>query len=50
MTTVTTTFVLTDEIKRGLGDGTYERVGGMIREARTKRTVQWLREIVRSAT
>ncbi|MBD2095509.1 NC domain-containing protein [Trichocoleus sp. FACHB-591] len=49
MTTVTTTFVLTDEIKKGLADGTYERVGGMIRETQTKRTVQWLREIVPSS-
>ena len=41
---VTATFVLADWIVKGLANGTYERVGGVIREVATKRIVTWLRE------
>jgi hypothetical protein len=44
MATVTTTFLLTDEIKKNLVAGTYERIGGVVREVKTKRVVAWLRE------
>jgi len=41
---VTATFVLADWIAKGLADGTFERVGGVIREVGTKHIVTWLRE------
>lgn len=41
---VTATFVLADWIVKGLADGTFERVGGVIREVGTKQVVTWLRE------
>jgi tetratricopeptide (TPR) repeat protein len=44
MNTVTTTFTLPASIAQGLATGAYERVGGVIREAGTKRVVSWLRE------
>lgn len=44
MNTVTTTFTLPAWIAQGLATGAYERVGGVIREAGTKRVVSWLRE------
>ena len=44
MNTVTTTFTLPAWVAQGLATGAYERVGGVIREAGTKRVVSWLRE------
>lgn len=41
---VTATFVLADWIVKGLADGTFERVGGVIREVATKQVVTWLKE------
>lgn len=41
---VTATFMLADWIVKGLADGTFERVGGLIRNAKTKQIVTWLRE------
>ncbi|WP_298920462.1 hypothetical protein [uncultured Nostoc sp.] len=41
---VTVTFMLTDWIAKGLADGTFERVGGVIRDVATKQVVSWLRE------
>jgi len=43
MTKVTTTFLLTDEIEQNLAKGTYERIGGVVREVKTKCVVAWLR-------
>jgi tetratricopeptide (TPR) repeat protein len=42
---ITATFVLADWVAKGLADGTFERVGGVIREVGTKQVVTWLREI-----
>lgn len=36
--------MLTDWIAKGLADGTFERVGGVIRDVATKQVVSWLRE------
>lgn len=44
MIPVTATFMLADVIVKGLADGTFERVGGVIREVATKQVVTWLRE------
>ncbi|MEH2105549.1 hypothetical protein [Nostoc sp.] len=41
---VTVTFMLADWIAKGLADGTFERVGGVIRDVGTKQVVSWLRE------
>lgn len=41
---VTATFFLADWLVKGLADGTFERVGGIIREVGTKQIVTWLRE------
>ena len=41
---VTVNFVLDDWIVRGLENGTFERVGGVIRDVQTKTVVTWLRE------
>ncbi|BAY76341.1 hypothetical protein NIES25_27900 [Nostoc linckia NIES-25] len=41
---VTATFMLADWIVKGLADGTFERVGGVIRNVKTKQIVSWLRE------
>ena len=41
---VTVTFMLTDWIAKGLADGTFERVGGVIRDVATKQVISWLRE------
>lgn len=41
---VTATFVLADWIAKGLADGTFERIGGVIREVGTKHVITWLRE------
>jgi tetratricopeptide (TPR) repeat protein len=42
---VTVTFMLADWIAKGLKDGTFERVGGVIREVGSKKVVTWLREV-----
>jgi hypothetical protein len=42
---VTPTFLIPDWIAKGLTDGTFERVGGVIREVGSKKIVTWLREI-----
>ncbi|AUT04064.1 hypothetical protein CLI64_28840 [Nostoc sp. CENA543] len=47
---VTVTFMLTDWIAKGLADGTFERVGGVIREVASKRVITWLREFSPSAS
>lgn len=39
------TFEIPEEIINGLTTGDYERVGGVIREADSKRTVAWLTEV-----
>jgi hypothetical protein len=44
METLTTTFVIPDWIGSGLASGTYERVGGVIRQVGNKQVVAWLRE------
>lgn len=44
MDAVTVTFAVANWIATGLADGTFERVGGVIREVGTKRVVAWLRE------
>ncbi len=41
---LTVTFALADWIAKGLADGTFERVGGVIREVGNKQVVTWLRE------
>ncbi|MEH2121544.1 hypothetical protein [Nostoc sp.] len=41
---VTATFMLVDWIAEGLADGTFERVGGVIRNVKKKQIVTWLRE------
>ncbi|MEH2468324.1 hypothetical protein [Nostoc sp.] len=41
---VTVTFMLADWIAKGLADGTFERVGAVIRDVGTKQVVSWLRE------
>lgn len=44
MSVVDTTFVIPAEINTGLVNGSYERVGGVIRDSKTKKIVAWLRE------
>lgn len=44
MIPVTVTFALADWIAKGLVDGNFERVGGVIREVGSKQVVAWLRE------
>jgi len=44
MIPVTVTFALADWIAKGLADGAFERVGGVIREVGSKQVVAWLRE------
>ena len=41
---VTTTFAIPYWISQGLAKGTYERVGGVVRETGNKQVVAWLRE------
>ncbi len=38
------TFLLADWVAKGLKDGTFERVGGVIREVTSKKIVTWLRD------
>jgi len=44
MNTIDVTFQVPEHIKQGLISRTYERVGGVIREANSKHVVAWLRE------
>jgi hypothetical protein len=44
MSTVNATFQVPEYITQGLSNGTYERIGGVIREANSKQVVAWLRE------
>lgn len=44
MGTVNASFHVPEYIAQGLSNGTYERVGGVIREADSKQVVAWLRE------
>ena len=44
MTTVNASFHIPEYIAQGISNGTYERVGGVICEADSKRVVAWLRE------
>jgi tetratricopeptide (TPR) repeat protein len=44
MTTLTTTFDIPAKILEGLTTGSYERVGGVVRDVVTKQIVMWLRE------
>lgn len=42
---VNATFYIPQKIAEGLGNGTLERIGGVVREAGSKKVVAWLREI-----
>ena len=44
MSTVQATFQVPEHIERGIANGTYERVGGVVRETKSKQIVAWLRE------
>lgn len=44
MSTVEATFQIPEYIAQGLSNGTYERLGGVVREAKSKQVVTWLRE------
>lgn len=44
MSTINATFQVPENIAQGMANGTYERVGGVIREANSKQVVAWLRE------
>lgn len=44
MPTVNATFYIPKPIAQGLANGIYERIGGVIREANSKKIVAWLRE------
>jgi hypothetical protein len=44
MATVNATFYIPKLIEQGLSNRTYERIGGVIREANSKKIVAWLRE------
>lgn len=48
MNTVDATFNIPVQIAQGLSNGTYERVGGVVREIGSKQVVAWLRENVKS--
>ncbi len=45
MNTVDATFHVPEHIAQGLSNGTYERVGGVVREIESKQVVTWLREV-----
>lgn len=45
MKTIEIKLTMSDKIAKSLADGTYERVGGIIRESRSKQIVAWLREV-----
>jgi hypothetical protein len=44
MNTIEATFTIPEHISRGLMDGTLERIGGVVRDAKTKQIAAWLRE------
>lgn len=44
MSTINATFQVPEHIAQGLLKGTYERVGGVVREVNSKHVVAWLRE------
>lgn len=44
MSTIKLSFLLAEHLAKGLADGTYARVGGVIRDVATKQPVAWLRE------
>ena len=44
MNTVKATFQVPEHIAQGISNETYERVGGVIREKKSKQVVAWLRE------
>jgi hypothetical protein len=44
MNIVEATFQVPERIAQGISNGTYERVGGVVREAKSKQVVAWLRE------
>jgi hypothetical protein len=44
MSTLNATFQVPGHIAQGLSNGTYERIGGVICEAKSKQVVTWLRE------
>lgn len=44
MGTIKLSFLLAEHLAKGLADGTYVRVGGVIRDVATKQLVAWLRE------
>jgi len=50
MTNISVVFELSDEISKGLADGTLERVGGVIRTVGDKKIVAWLTEASESAS
>jgi hypothetical protein len=45
MNIVDATFYIPEHIAQGISNGTYERVGGVVREIGSKQVVAWLREI-----
>lgn len=45
MKTIEIKLTMSDQIAKSLADGTYERIGGIIRESRSKQIVAWLREV-----
>ncbi|MEA5568836.1 hypothetical protein [Anabaena sp. UHCC 0399] len=47
---ITVSFMLPAWIAKGLADGTFERVGGVIREVGSKRVITWLRDFSPSAS
>jgi hypothetical protein len=44
MIPIQVTFALASWVAKGLQDGTFERVGGVIREVASKNIVTWLRD------
>src|SRR5687767_7975277 len=44
MNTVEATFKIPEHIAQGISNGIYERVGGVVREVKSKQVVTWLRE------
>jgi hypothetical protein len=48
MSTVDVTFNIPEQIAQGLSNGTYERIGGVVREIGSKHIVSWLRENVKN--
>ncbi|MGB0386437.1 MAG: hypothetical protein ACPGWR_16625 [Ardenticatenaceae bacterium] len=45
MKTIEVTLAVSDHVAQSLANGTYERVGGIVRESRSKQIVTWLREV-----